>query len=230
MSPKRTRLADLLAPRAAYAYIRCLRATMRLEYRNREVIDQLRSSAGSYIAVFWHSRFAMMRYAFPGDRVVSLSSRHRDSQLLAAVTRRLGVVQAWGSSSDRGSSGLRQILRRIEQGYDVAWTPDGPRGPRRRVQAGVIAAARLSGKPIVAQAFSARPSRRLGSWDRTLLPFPLGRGLYLYGKVFEIPRRADAAEQERLRLALEAELDRVTDQADNEVGIPVEEPRPEIVR
>lgn len=228
MSRTPTRLVASLAPQAAYAYIRLLRATMRLEFRNREAIDRVRSSAGPFIAAFWHSRFPMIRYAFPGERVVSLSSRHRDSRMLAEVARRFGMVQAWGSSSDRGGSGLRQILRRVKQGYDVAWTPDGPRGPRRRVQAGVIAAARLSGKPIVAVGFSARPARRLGSWDRTLLPYPFSRGLYVYGKVFEVARRADAAEQERQRLELEAELDRITDLADTEVGMALEEPRPEV--
>ena len=118
-------------------------------------------------------------------------------------------------------------MRRIREGNDLVLTPDGPRGPRRRCQAGVVATARLSGKPIIPVAFSARPARRLDSWDRTLVPWPFGRGLYLYGEPLVVARDASKQEQERLRVALEVELNRLTDQADAEVGTPPEEIRAE---
>ena len=225
MKRTRQRLVEALAPPLAYSYLRLLGATMRLEFRHRERMEQAGADGGTRILAFWHSRLVLMRLAFPG-KVVSLSSRHRDSRMLAEVNRRWGVEQAWGSSSEGGARGLRQVLHRMRDGYDVAWTPDGPKGPCRRVQAGVIAAARLSGRPIVPVTLSARPSRRLNSWDRTLLPYPFGRGLYLYGEPFTVARDADDAEQERLQLHLESELDRLTDLVDREIGIPVEEPRP----
>jgi lysophospholipid acyltransferase (LPLAT)-like uncharacterized protein len=217
-----------LAPRLGYAYIRVLRTTMRLDYRNREALERARAESGPYILAFWHCRFVMMPFAYPDRRIVTLSSRHRDSLMLAQVMRRFGIEQAWGSSTRGGTAGMRELLRRIKSGYDAALTPDGPKGPRRRVQPGVIAAARMSGKPIVPVSFSARPSRRLRTWDRTLLPYPFGKGRYVYGEPMRIPRRADGAEQESLRLALENELDRLTDELDREMDVPVEEPRPEV--
>ena len=66
-----------------------------------------------------------------------------------------------------------------------------------------------------------------GSWDKTLLPLPFGKGLFLYGEPFRVPRGADEEEQERLRQSLEAELDRLTDAVDEATGIGVEEPREE---
>ena len=122
------------------------------------------------------------------------------SRLLAEILGRFGHEMAWGSSTRGGAAALRKVVRRMRDGYDASFTPDGPRGPRRRVQPGVIAAARLSSHPIQPRAFSARPARRLRTWDRTLLPYPFSRGLYLYGDPFPVPRDADAAEQERLRL------------------------------
>lgn len=226
MSSTRRTLVESLAPRVAHAYIRFLRATMRLEYRNREALARARAAAGSYIVTFWHSRFVMMPYCYPDKRLVILSSRHRDSRMLADVMRRFGLTQAWGSSSEGGAAGMRDVLRRIRDGFDVGITPDGPRGPRRRVQPGVIAMARLSGKPIVPVAFSAKPARRLGSWDRTLLPLPFGRGLFVYGEPLTVAREADAAGREEARRTLEQELDRLTDLADREVGIDAEPARP----
>lgn len=220
-------LVDLFAPRVGYWYIRFLKATMRLEYRNREVLDRARAEDGQYILAFWHSRFVMMTYCYPGRNMSVLSSTSRDSRLLAQVLRRFGHESAWGSSTRGGAAALREIVRRLRQGSDAGFTPDGPRGPRRRVQLGVIAAARLSGKPIIPVAFSARPSRRLGSWDRTLLPYPLARGLFVYGEPLRVPRDAGDDGEERARIALEAELDRLTDLADAEVGIAPEDPRQE---
>lgn len=224
------RLVGFLAPRVGYWYIRLLRATMRLEFRGRETLDRIRQENRQYILAFWHSRFAMMHYCYPDQRISVMISRHRDARLLAEILMRFGYDMAWGSSTRGGVAALREVVRRMRNGYDSAFTPDGPRGPRRRVQAGVIVAARLSGMPIMPMAFSARPARRLRSWDRTLVPFPFSKGLYLYGEPMYVPRNADEQEQERLRVALEELLDRLTDRADEEVGLPPEDPREEAIR
>jgi lysophospholipid acyltransferase (LPLAT)-like uncharacterized protein len=222
------KLVEAIAPSLAYWLIRFLRLTMRMKFRNGEVLNRARETSGQYILVFWHSRFVMMPYCYPDRRLVVLHSQHRDAQMLARVMQRFGYARAWGSTTKGGASGVRQILRLVRDGHDVAITPDGPRGPRRRCQPGAIAVARLSGKPIIPVAFSARPARRLGSWDRTLFPYPFARGSYLYGEPMEVPRGADEIEQERLRQRLEDTLDRLTDAADAELGISIEDPRPEI--
>ena len=226
MNPTARKLVDAVAPRLAYWLIRFLRLTMRVEYRNREVLGRARRQSERYILAFWHSRFVMMPYCYPDRRIVVLHSRHRDARMLAQVMERFGLAQAWGSSTAGGATGVRQILRKVREGHDVAISPDGPRGPRRRCQPGVIATARLTGKPVIPVAFSARPARRLASWDRTLVPWPFARGLFLYGEPVDVPRDADETEQERLRQRLEAELDRLTDRADEEMGIQLEDPRP----
>lgn len=226
MHSQREKLLLTVVPRVGYAYIRLLRATMRFEYRNREVLERLRVGGGQYILAFWHSRFLMMPYVYPGGRIVVLSSHHRDARMMIAVLARFGFASARGSTTQGGALGLREVLRRVHEGYDVGFTPDGPRGPRRRVKPGVVATARLGGLPIVPVAFSARPARRLRSWDRTLVPWPFARGLFLYGEPIRVARGADDSESERARERLEAEIDRLTDLADREVGTPIEDSRP----
>jgi lysophospholipid acyltransferase (LPLAT)-like uncharacterized protein len=220
------RLRLAIVPPLGYAYIRLLGATMKLEYRHREVLERVRREHGHYILAFWHSRFVLMPFAYPGERLVVLSSRHRDSRMLAGILQRFGLTSAWGSSTEGGSRGLREVLRRVRAGYDVGFTPDGPRGPRRRAKPGVVATARLGGLPIVPVTFSARGARRLRSWDRTLVPRPFARGLFLYGEPITVSRDADEERQEEIRARLETELDRLTDLADTEIGAPLEEARP----
>ena len=99
----------------------------------------------------------------------------------------------------------------------MAFTPDGPRGPARVAQPGVVQAARLSGAPIVPVTFAASHGRRLASWDSFLVPRPLGRGLIAYGEPVTVPRDADAALLEQKRLEVERALNDLTDRADRAV-------------
>ena len=217
-----------VVPPVGYAYLRLLRGSMRIASRNAEALSEARRDPGAYILAFWHSRFALMPFAYPDRRLVVLSSRHRDSLALAKILHRFGLESAWGSSTRGGAAGLHAVLRKTREGYDVGVTPDGPKGPRRRVQPGVVAIARLSGLPVIPVTFSAAPARRLRSWDRTLLPKFFSRGLFVYGDPIRVPRNADDAEQERRRAAIEAALDRITDDADLETGIGPEDPRPPV--
>jgi lysophospholipid acyltransferase (LPLAT)-like uncharacterized protein len=222
------KLLEAIAPGLIYAYLRLLRWTVRGEIRNGSVVEEVHRTDGQCIFAFWHSRLVLVRFAYSGERLVVLQSRHRDSRMIGRVMRRFGVEQAWGSSSRGGAAALREVLRKIREGFDMAIAPDGPRGPRRRVAPGVIAAARLSGKPIVPLTYSARPARRARSWDRMVIPWPFARVLYEYGAPIHVRRSADEQEQERLRQQLERELDRMTDALDSEIGLGQEDPRPPI--
>jgi lysophospholipid acyltransferase (LPLAT)-like uncharacterized protein len=200
---------------------------MRFEFRNRDVLRRIREQYGQYILVFWHSRLALMPFGYPGDRIAVLASTHRDSELLGLVLKRFGVARARGSSTRGGVAGLRELLRRVRDGYDLGITPDGPRGPRRRVKAGVIATAAFTGKPIVPVAVAASRGLRIPTWDRTLVPFPFSRGAFLYGEPLIVPRGLTGEQSEALRVSLEHALDSLTDEADRAVGFSIEEPRVE---
>jgi lysophospholipid acyltransferase (LPLAT)-like uncharacterized protein len=224
VNPVLERIQLGLVPPAAYAYIRLVRATSKLAYRGREVLDDARRAHGKYILAFWHSRYVMMPYSYPGPKLTVLISHHRDSEMLGRLLARFGLDVSRGSSTRGGVAGMRDVLRKVAAGYDFGIAPDGPKGPRRLVKPGVIAAARIGGLPIVPVAYSASPAWRLRSWDRTLVPRPFARGLFVYGRTLVVPREADEAAQEGLRAELETELDRVTDLADSETGIGREEP------
>ena len=219
-------LVEALAPRLAYLYIRVLRASMRFESHNDAVLERVKQQPGQYIMVFWHSRWAMMRFAHPFEKLAVLASRHRDAEMLVHVLERLNVVMARGSSTRGGMAGMREMLRRVRDGYDLAITPDGPRGPRRRIKDGVLAAAKITGIPIVAVGFGASRGRRIRSWDRTLLPYPFGRGVFVYAEPMFVPADVKDEQMERMRAELERTLDRVTDEADRAAGFPIEDPRP----
>jgi hypothetical protein len=91
--------------------------------------------------------------------------------------------------------------------------PDGPRGPAFDAKPGVLALASATGVPLVPIGIAAAPARRLGSWDRALVPLPFARVRLLYGAALEIPRSADAAALEHWRARLTEELHRLDREA-----------------
>jgi len=183
----------LLAAAGAGA-IRLLRATVRIRYRDSESVREWERNDRRYLIAFWHRHLLLMRYAYRGSRMTVLVSRSRDGELISRVMAWLGVETSRGSSSRGGAMGLRDLLRRAREGSDIAVTPDGPRGPLRKVQPGVVLAAAASGMPLVPVAIAATRARTLSSWDRMLVPLPGSRVEIVYGAPLQVPRTADPEE------------------------------------
>jgi len=215
-------LLPSVVPPLGYALITTLRRTMRIDYENREIIDGIRGSGSSYIVAFWHSRWLMMPYGHLSPRLSVISSTHRDGAMLGSILQRFGVDLSRGSSTHNGAAGLLSLVRKARLGFDLAITPDGPKGPSRKVKPGVISAAKLTGLAIVPVAFSAYPAFRIDSWDRTLIPKPFSCGVFRYGEPILIPREAEAKEDESFRLHLEEMLNRMTDGLDRDTGVGIE--------
>jgi len=109
---------------------------------------------------------------------------------------------------------MREMLRAYQDRYDIGITPDGPRGPRYRVQNGIIELARRTGMSIIPLTFNASRKKIFRSWDRFLLPYPFSRGVFIWGKPLFVPRHLDGDAREQKRLLLERRLREITDQAD----------------
>ena len=183
--------------------IRLLRRTVRLRYHDDATVRGWEAGDQRFLLAFWHRHLLLMRYAYRGRRMSVLVSRSKDGELIARVMSHLGIGTSRGSSSRGGSAGLRDMLRAARSGSDIAITPDGPRGPLREVQPGVVLLAAAAGLPLVPVAVAVSRARELGSWDRMPVPLPGSRVEIVYGEPLRLPR--DAAVEEwapRIRSAL----------------------------
>ncbi|NCZ95620.1 DUF374 domain-containing protein [bacterium] len=164
------------------------------------------------IWAFWHNRILLMPYLYerlcPGRRMLMLVSRSRDGEFIARIMSRFGIDGARGSSSRGGSEALRELLRELgrPQARDIGITPDGPRGPRAKVQDGVLALAARSGRPIYP--ITTRYSRfwELPSWDRFQIPLPGALCRIMVGPPISAPKSLETAEMDRARRELERGL------------------------
>jgi len=187
--------------------------SLRLRHHGDDALRGWEARGERFILAFWHRHLLLMPYSYRGRRISVLVSRSRDGELIARTVNRFGIDASRGSSSRGGAQGLRELLRKAAEGYDLAFTPDGPRGPAGVVQPGVILAAAAMGWPVQPVALAATRCRRLRSWDRFVVPLPLSTVHFVYGEPLTVARRADpmaaAAELARRLDGAEAEAERI---------------------
>ncbi len=121
-----------------------------------------------------------------------LVSEHSDGEIIAQIGARLGQRTVRGSTTRGGARALLGLVRALQAGETIAITPDGPRGPRHEVQAGVVAAAQRAGAPVVAIGVACSRAWSLGSWDRFRIPMPFARIVLSYTEPILMPADLDA--------------------------------------
>jgi lysophospholipid acyltransferase (LPLAT)-like uncharacterized protein len=212
---KVARLGRKLAPAAGSWALRLLAATLRLR-REEKTVEPLWAAGSPVIYVVWHARLLLLPYLYRRRGFRALVSRSEDGAMVSDLLRRFGFVTVRGSSSRGGAEGLRALARAIGEGHSVVVVPDGPRGPREVLKAGVVVLARLSGAPVVPAALAASSEWRASSWDEFRIPKPFSRCVVRFGAPICVARKGDAAGEETARKEIEAALNAVTWQVDDE--------------
>ena len=212
---KAARLGRKLAPAAGSWALRLLAATLHLR-REEKTVTPLWAARVPAIHVVWHSRLLLLPYLYRGRGLRVLVSRSEDGSMISDLVRRFGFVTIRGSSSGGGAEGLRALARAIGEGHSVVVVPDGPRGPREVLKAGVVALARLTGAHVVPAAFGASSEWRARSWDEFRIPKPFSRCVVRFGEPILVARDIGAAGEESARKEIEAALNAVTWQVDEE--------------
>ena len=212
---KAARLGRSLAPAAGSWALRLLAATLRLR-REEKSVEPLWAAGAPAIYVVWHARLLLLPYLYRRRGLRALISHSEDGSMISDVVRRFGFVTVRGSSSRGGAEGLRALARAIGEGHSVVVVPDGPRGPREVVKAGVVALARLTGAHVVPLALAASSDWRARSWDGFRIPKPFSRCVVRFGEPILVRRDIDAAGEETARKEIEAALNAVTWQVDEE--------------
>jgi hypothetical protein len=173
-----------------------------------------RLARGPVIFAIWHNRLALslrLHWHFVAlhrrqRRMAAMVSASRDGGLLARVLELFHVQPVRGSSSRRGAQALLELTSWAEQGYDLAITPDGPRGPALVVQPGVVDLAAVTGLPIVPVTFVVSHKWVARSWDRFQIPLPFARCQARFGECVEVRRNAGAEMREAAREELQGRL------------------------
>jgi len=177
-----------------------LAATWRIQVLHQERWDDAIAAGGPRLVFLWHETLLPLLWHHRHREVSVVVSRARDGQYLVDYATRLGYQVIEGSSHRGRVGAMRGTLRTLEAGGLVAITPDGPRGPRRVVKPGGLVAAQAVGATVFTAHAAARPSRRLGSWDRFLVPAPFARVRIGYGPAFRVREGPEGLDEALVRV------------------------------
>jgi lysophospholipid acyltransferase (LPLAT)-like uncharacterized protein len=195
-----------------------LLSTVRFRTEHRERFDRYAERGEPVLYALWHGRLLPLTYFHRHRRIAAMISRSADGEYIARIVEGWGFDAVRGSTSRGGGEALREVARRARHGQSVAITPDGPRGPRQRVQPGVVLAAQLSGAPILPVVAGCSRAWWPGGWDRFCVPKPFSRVTVVYGEPRYVPRDLAESEFRRHIEELEREMNVLMQRVDRDGG------------
>lgn len=204
-----------VVPYLAFGYLTLVGWTSRIRWDGLEHPEDLKRRGQNFIYAFWHSRQAFFTYTHRGEQAAIMVSKSKDGDLIAKVMALSRIRAVRGSSSRAALQGTRELIEAAEAGLCPGFTPDGPKGPARKVKPGVIYLAQKTGLPILPLTNSL--SRKLvmrRAWDQFEVPLPFGRIVLTYGPPISVGKDDDP---EKKALELEKALNQITDEADRQV-------------
>jgi len=213
----RQRITLSLITWIGYFFIRIIGPTLRLavsfeEGAQKTIVDR------PVIASFWHSCIVPSAYIFRDLGIRVMTSASFDGEYIARIIHKFGYVAVRGSSSRNASAALLGMRRALDEGWTVAFTLDGPRGPRRKVKAGPVLLGRSSGLLLTSFHAAVEKAWVLNSWDKMIIPRPFSRVLVRVGKLIRVPLDASDEQISRSMEELQATLDRVCAFSEQNVG------------
>ena len=202
---------------AGYLLIRLVGPTLRYRFSMEE--------GGPHQAVvpavysFWHRCVIPAAYHFRNRNIAVMTSRSFDGEYIARIIEKFGFQAVRGSSSRGAVSALLGMKRVLEESGVVAFTIDGPRGPKYVAKPGPVLLAQKSGLPMIAFYVALSHAWTLPSWDDFMIPQPFARAEVRISRMILVPGDASEADQQRYNAELQAALDRVRIYAEDHVGV-----------
>ena len=167
---------------------------------------------------FWHRAVFPATWIWRKQKIAVMVSRSFDGEYIARIILRFGFGAVRGSSSRGGAAALLGMRDVLAQGESVAFTIDGPRGPKYVAKPGPVRLSSMTGLPMSAFYVAVADAWILNTWDRFVIPKPFSRVLVRLSRKTTVPPDADdKAMSEHLAL-LQAALERVTAFAEENVA------------
>lgn len=175
---------------------------------------------GSLLYAHWHGDELALISAYRHSRMAVMASRSKDGELQGRFLEGLGYHVVRGSSSKGGAGGLKGLLDAVMKGgFNASLAVDGPRGPLHQVKPGILKLAQVTRRPLIPGVVGTSSKFVFKkSWNQAFLPLPFSQSVIIYGEPITVPRDADEATLENLRLELEQKLISLKVEAENFFG------------
>lgn len=167
---------------------------------------------------FWHRSVFPAAWMWRKLGIAVMVSRSFDGEYIARIIEKFGFVAVRGSSSRGGSEALRGMKNELEKGTTVAFTIDGPRGPKYVAKPGPVLLSRSSGRPMAAFYVALSDAWVLRTWDEFMIPKPFSKALVRVSPKMYVPTQVDETQVRDFHDLLQQALERVTKFAEENVA------------
>jgi len=168
--------------------INILIGSLRIQRIDIQNLHEAKRKYGTVIYAFWHSRLLILSYAHRFENIHILVSKHQDGEYIALACSRLGYKAVRGSTRRGGMQAMKKLID-VASWYDIGITPDGPRGPKEKIQDGILYLAYKTGKPIIPMSCNAKRKWVLNSWDNFIIPKLFSPAKIIYGKPIFVTKK-----------------------------------------
>ncbi len=186
--------------------LRLVGSTLRMEVDDRAGLSE--SNGNPVLWCCWHNTVFVLPYMrvkfFSHRKVVVLTSASKDGAILESAVAVCNIEAVRGSSSRRAVAALIALRKAVKSGNDVCITPDGPRGPRYKLQPGIIKMAESTGAGIIPIRVKFHRCWKLGTWDAFRVPVPFSRVSVILEKPVMVEAGTGAEEFEQVRADVES--------------------------
>lgn len=208
---KTSRFLHNLLVSLVHGYLKFVYATTRWEVIYIGAKFDTKCLKGS-ILLFWHNRLTTIPFLFQNSGFHALVSPHSDGQIIAGILQKFGINTIAGSSNRDSLKAVKEMLLLLREGKPIGVTPDGPRGPKYKINGNVLAIAQRAEAKIITLSANITHKFILNSWDNFIIPLPFSRGVIIFSE--EIDTKSSQLDNSYL----ESKLELVTNTADKYFG------------
>ncbi|MGM0420640.1 MAG: lysophospholipid acyltransferase family protein [Bacillota bacterium] len=194
--------------------MRLSRLTYRIEEVNRERTDRATDEGGLILG--WHCNLWILALCFAASGYTALASQSREGEIISQTLEKLGWDVIRGSNSAGAVSSLKKMLKLIKNQQRLVMTPDGPRGPARKIKLGAVLIQQRSGCPVVPVGVASKWKHVFtGSWDNFELPYFFSKVVVHYGDpIYDL----EGLDREEAALVIEEALEQANQAARQRLG------------
>jgi lysophospholipid acyltransferase (LPLAT)-like uncharacterized protein len=211
----RQRLQLFLITWAGYLVIRLIGPTLRYRIEMEPGVPSDGRHAEPIIWCFWHRCVIPASYRFRNNQIAVMTSRSFDGEYIARIIEKFGYSAVRGSSSRGAVGALIGMRRELELNHPVAFTIDGPRGPRYVAKPGPVLLAKKTGRAIGCFYAAVQKAWVLKSWDRMVIPKPFSCAVLYVASPIQVPQDANDEQMAASHAEMQSALERCTQKAEH---------------
>ena len=201
-----------------YIYILFVCITSKIKIKNDQLTKKMLIDKKPFILAFWHSQLMMVGYVWKSKNTLNmLASSHSDGRFGSYIAGHFNLKNISIMAKNKSPS-LRKVFKILNEKNYIGITPDGPRGPNKKVSEGIIKIAMHSQVPIIPLGFASNKNFKLNSWDSFLITYPFSKCNFVWGEPITIPSSTKENEIEKYKIFLEDKINSCVSIAQSELN------------